>query len=236
MSSTTQLGLPLVQPAQAQKHVTVNQTFQRLDGLVQLVLQSQSVTVPPAVVTDGICYGVPPGAVSAWSGQAGKLAIGAGGGWDFAAPRLGWRALILDEGAEAVHDGTGWLTGQVTLSPKGAGLSLRVREVDFTLPAGAVALTAVLIPANAVVFGVTARVVTAITGTLTSWQLGNPGAVGRYGSGLGLAQGAFARGVLGQPTAFYVPTALQLDATGGSFAGGVVRIAVHYLELSLPQP
>lgn len=236
MSNTGQLGLPLVQPAQAQKHVTVNQALQRLDGIVQMILQSQVVTLPPAVVTDGICYAVPVGAVNAWAGQAGKVAIGAGGGWDFATPQRGWRALIRDEGAEAVFDGTGWVSGQVTLSPNGAGLALKVREVDFTIPAGAVAVTAALIPANTVVFGVTARVVTPITGTLASWELGNPGAVGRFGSGLGLAQGSFARGVLGQPTAFYAPTALQLDATGGNFAGGVVRLAVHYLELSLPQP
>jgi len=85
-----------------------------------------------------------------------------------------------------------------------------------------------------VVIGATARVTSAIVGTLTSWQLGNPGAVGRYGSGLGLGAGSYARGVLSQPTAFYAPTPMQLDATGGAFAGGTVRIAVHYLEIALP--
>ena len=84
------------------------------------------------------------------------------------------------------------------------------------------------------VVGVTARVTAAITGTLTSWALGNPGAVGRFGSGLGLGVGAWARGVLGQPTTFYTPEVLQLDATGGSFSGGAVRIAVHYMEIELP--
>ena len=48
------------------------------------------------------------------------------------------------------------------------------------------------------------------------------------------AAGSFARGVLGQPTAFYAPTAMQLDAAGGDFGGGTVRIAVHYMELALP--
>ncbi len=234
MSDTQQLGLPLILPAQAQKHVTVNQALMRLDGLVQLVLQSQAVTVPPAPVTDGIAYAVPPGAVNAWAGQAGSVAIGAGGGWEFAAPRRGWRALIRDEGAEAVHDGTGWVSGQITLSPYGAGAALKVREFDFVLAAGAVQTTAAVIPANAVVLGVTARVIAAIAGTLSAWSLGNPGSVGRYGTGLGLAQGAFARGVLGSPTTFYAPTALQLDAAGGSFAGGTVRLAVHYMELSIP--
>ena len=47
MSETTQLGLPLLQPAQAQKHVTVNEALVRLDGLTQLVLASATVTAPP---------------------------------------------------------------------------------------------------------------------------------------------------------------------------------------------
>jgi hypothetical protein len=228
------LGLPLVQPAQAQKHVTVNQSLMRLDGLVQLVLQSQTVGVPPTLVIDGQAYAVPPGAVNAWAGQAGLVAVASGGGWDFVAPARGWRAMVLDEGAVALHDGTGWVSGQITLSPFGAGATIRVREADHVIGAGVQSTTVALIPPDSVVFGVTARVTTAITGSLATWSLGNPGAVGRYGTGLGLGQGSFARGVLGSPTAFYAPTSLQLDAVGGAFAAGAVRIAVHYLELSLP--
>ena len=37
---TAKLGLPLLAPAQAQKHVTVNEALMRLDGMVDLVLQS----------------------------------------------------------------------------------------------------------------------------------------------------------------------------------------------------
>lgn len=234
MSNTTQLGLPLVQPAQAQKHVTVNAALARLDGLVQLTLVSRTQAAPPAVVVDGAVYAVPAGAVNEWAGQDGRIAIGSNGGWDFAMPRRGWRGVILDEGTTAVHDGAIWREGMLTLSPHNAGLSLHVAETDHNVTAGAVSTTSAMIPANAVVIGATARVVSALTGTLTGWSLGNPGAPGRYGTGLGTAAGAFARGVLGQPTAFYAPTAMQLDAEGGDFAGGTVRIAVHYMELAVP--
>lgn len=236
MSNTNQLGLPLLQPAQAQKHVTVNAALARLDGLVNLTLVSRTVATPPAVVVDGAVHGVPAGAVNEWAGHDGELAIGTNGGWDFATPRRGWRALILDEGVIAVHDGSDWRAGMLTLSPFNAGLSVHVAEVDHTVTAGTVSTTPVMIPANAVVIGATARVTAALSGTLTSWALGNPGAPGRYGTGIGIAAGSFARGVLGQPTAFYAPTAMQLDAEGGAFAGGTVRIAVHYLELALPDP
>ena len=234
MTDTAQLGLPLVQSAQAQKHVTVNEALARLDGLVLLTVQSQSVATPPAVVSDGMAYAVPIGAVNEWAGQDGNLAIGRNGGWDFVTPRRGWRALIADQGMQALYDGSAWRAGQITLSLHNAGLAAKVVEVDHVLGAGASSLTADIIPGNAVVIGATARVIAAITGSLTAWQLGNPGAVGRYGSGLGLGAGSYARGVLSQPTAFYAPTAMQLDATGGNFAGGTVRIAVHYLEIALP--
>jgi len=121
-----------------------------------------------------------------------------------------------------------------TLSPQNAGMAIKVAQIDHVVTAGASSVTASLIPANAVVVGASARVVGALTGSLTSWALGNPGAVGRYGSGLGLGANAYARGILGQPTAFYSPTPMQLDATGGTFSGGMVRIAVHYFEITLP--
>lgn len=235
MSSTANLGLPLVDPAQAQKHVTVNEALVRLDGLSQLVLRTLSVTTPPAVV-DGACYGVPAGAVNAWAGHAGEVAIGTNGGWDFALPQAGWSAFVQDMGVRAIHDGTGWRAGQVTMSPHFAGLGLTVVEFTQTISAGAQVLTGAVIPANSLVFGVTGRVLTAISGSLASWQLGNPGFAGRYGSGLGLGVGSFVHGLLGQPTAFYSPTVLQLDATGGAFAGGDVRLAVHLLQLTVPGP
>ncbi|PKP75671.1 MAG: hypothetical protein CVT84_01805 [Alphaproteobacteria bacterium HGW-Alphaproteobacteria-6] len=234
MTDTTRLGLPLVQAAQAQKHVTVNAALVRLDGLVQLTLQSKSLTLPPAAVVDGIAYAVPAGAVNGWGGQDGKVAIGANGGWEFVQPTRGWRAMVLDEGASAIHDGSGWRIGMATLSPFNAGMSLGVAEIDHAVTAGPVSVTAALIPANVVVIGATARVTQAITGTLASWSLGNPGASGRYGTGLGLGQGSWARGLLSQPTAFYAPEPMQLDAVGGDFATGSVRIAVHYIEIALP--
>ncbi len=234
MTDTVQLGLPLVQAAQAQKHVTVNEAFSRLDGLVMLSIQSQAITTPPVVLSEGQAWVVPIGAVNEWSGQDGRLAIARNGGWDFVMPKRGWRAFIQDEGVQALHDGANWRPGLVTLSQKNAGMALKVAQIDHVIAAGAVSVTAAVIPANAVVVGATARVVYDLTGTLTSWQLGNPGAVGRYGSGLGLAANAFARGVLGQPTAFYSATPMQLDATGGNFTGGTVRIAVHYFEITLP--
>ena len=57
MADTNRMGLPLLAPAQAQKHVTVNEAMVRLDGLTNLVLASVSTALPPVTVVDGVCYG-----------------------------------------------------------------------------------------------------------------------------------------------------------------------------------
>jgi hypothetical protein len=108
MTDTANLALPLVQPAQAQKHVTVNEALARIDGLSQLTLQSVSETVPPVNPQEGLAYGVPSGAVNAWAGQGGHVAIVIGGGWVFVPARRGWRAMVLDQGQTAVFDGADW--------------------------------------------------------------------------------------------------------------------------------
>ena len=58
-NETARLQMSLLQPAQAQKHVTVNEALMRLDGLVNMVLQSTSVAIPPEVeVSIPDCRGV----------------------------------------------------------------------------------------------------------------------------------------------------------------------------------
>ena len=234
MTDTSRLALPLLAAAQAQKHVTVNEALMRLDGLVNLVLASVTLATPPVTVLDGVCYGVPAGAVNEWSGHEGAIAIGSNGGWVFAVPEAGWRAYISDAGVQAIHSGLDWVTGALSLSSHGAGLKAGVSEVDHVLAAGTSSTTVNLIPSHAMVIGVSARVVDPITGTLTSWKIGNTGATDRFGSGLGLSLGTWSKGMLGAPLTYWSGTPLVLTAVGGAFAGGTVRIAAHYLEISLP--
>jgi hypothetical protein len=234
MTETFQLGLPLLAASQAQKHVTVNEALARLDGLVQMVLASRSVAVPPPGPAEGQVWAVPAGAVNDWGGQAGRLAIFVNGGWVFVTPGRGWRAFVADESRWIVHDGAGWRDGLVALSPSGAATAFGVAEVDHVIAAGATSEASPGIPANVLVFAVTARVTGAISGTLSAWSLGSDSSDNRYGAGLGLGVGSFARGLLGAPMTFYAPTPLRLTATGGVFAGGTVRLAVHYLEVAVP--
>lgn len=234
MTDTVNFALPLLQPSQAQKHVTVNEALTRLDALAALILMSRSQSTPPAVLEEGTAFGVPATATDAWQGHGGSLAIAANGGWVFITPRRGWRAWIADEDVMAIHDGSNWRGGALALSPNGAGSFHRIREFDHVIEAGETSLTNVPVPAHAMVLAVTARVITPISGSLTSWRLGSPGADDRFGAGLGVAAGSYARGLLSTPMSWYAAEPLLLTAAGGTFSGGVVRIAIHHFEAGLP--
>lgn len=233
MTETLNLGLPLLAAGQAQKHVTVNEALARIDALCQITLRSVTGGVPLTPM-EGDRYGVPAGATGDWAGQSGRVALFLNGGWEFLTPRPGWRAWVEDQGAGLTHDGTGWMPGVLSVSPHGAGAVWRVAEIDHTITAGATNTTVAVIPSHTLTFGVTARVVTPITGTLSTWQLGASDSVDRYGSGLGIGAGSWVNGVLSQPMAHWSVTPLVLTATGGNFSAGKVRFAVHFLELTLP--
>ncbi|MBZ8117589.1 DUF2793 domain-containing protein [Roseovarius sp. LXJ103] len=106
--SSTHLGLPYIQPAQAQKHVTHNEGVRRLDALVHLAVLSATVTSPPASI-EGARYLVPAAATGLWSGQPeGTLAIYEGGAWVFLMPHAGWLTFVQDTGTQLVFDGATW--------------------------------------------------------------------------------------------------------------------------------
>ncbi|MGB0960580.1 MAG: DUF2793 domain-containing protein [Halocynthiibacter sp.] len=234
MSNTYHLNLPRLEPSQAQKHVTVNEALARLDGLTQLILQSVTVATPPASALDGQCYGVPSGATGLWAGQEDKIAIWANGGWVFATPQTGWQGYIVDETRTARFNAGVWVSGHVTQSTSGAGLEMKTIEFDHVVSAGGDNTLAVPILKYDMVIGVTARVVTALTGTLSDWQLGVGGSLTQFGSGLGLAQGSYCRGMMGTPTTYWSDTSLIMTANGGDFASGTIRVAIHSMTASVP--
>lgn len=234
MTDTPRLVLPLVAPAQAQKHVTVNEALTRLDAMTQLVLASVSETDPPASPAGGDVYHVPAGATEAWAGAAGRLAIFQGGGWAFLDPGVGWRAWIEDAGLFATWTGSGWAQVGLGMAPSGAGMSIRSIEIDHAVQAGSTSTTAAILPAGSTVFAITGIVTADITGGATGFQLGVAGSVDRYGSGIGVAAGSWLRGLTSSPLAYYTDTPLLLTAEGGSFSGGTVRLVAHVAEYSLP--
>ena len=108
MTTTPRLALPLIEAAQAQKHVTHNEALRRLDAEIQLSVADRDLTAPPAAPVEGRLWLVATGATGAWSGAPGSIAAWEAGAWIFLAPRAGWLCWVEDESRLLVHDGTAW--------------------------------------------------------------------------------------------------------------------------------
>lgn len=233
MSDTPQLQLPLLASSQAQKHVTVNEALVRLDALTHPIALSASVHSPPSAV-DGDAYIVPAAATDEWDGREGLLAVYDNGGWFFLTPRRGWRVWIEDENDYSTYVSGRWISALSGAYEEGAYSSIRIATSDETL-SGASHITSLLLPNRAVVIGVTARVLTSVTGSgVTGWRIGVAGSDDRYGASIGLIKDSSSNGVTGAPVAYYADTPLQISAEGGAFDGGQVRLAAHYILLTPP--
>jgi hypothetical protein len=138
--TSTILSLPLILPAQAQKHVTHNEALRVLDLLVQLTVKDRSLTTPPVSPILGDRYIVPAGATGAWAGQTNKIALFENAVWQFFTALTGWQAYITDEAAVAVFNGTAWLAA--------SDVPLLVNQLGISATADATNRLAVSSPAT----------------------------------------------------------------------------------------
>ena len=236
MTETPNFALPLLATHQAQKHVTVNEALVRIDALSRPRVQSCDLTMPPVAPAEGDAWIVAPGGADAWAGHDGEMAFFVNGGWAFHAFEFGASVWDATAREHRVFDGVNWVAHGSAVGEGGATTRSYVLSFQHDLGAGATSVTAEVIPSHAIVLGVTARVVQPITGSgLTGFSLGVAGAVDRYGSGLGVALNAWAKGVTGQAVTYYADTPLVLTAEGGDFAQGAVQIALHLTELIPPR-
>jgi hypothetical protein len=106
--STSNLKLPYLAAAQAQKHVTHNEALNLLDVLVQLAVLGRRLVEPPATPGEGDRHIVAASATGGWSGKSGQIAVWSDGGWDFLTPREGWTAWVADEALFVTHRSGDW--------------------------------------------------------------------------------------------------------------------------------
>lgn len=233
MTDTAQLGLPLLQPAQAQKHVTVNEALARLDALTAMVLVSRSQTAPPSEAAEGEVWAVPADAAGAWSGRDGTLAIRANGGWAFLPPRRGWRVWIADESVEAHWNGFAWEHGVACMGVSGLVTKFDLFEVVVDLTPGSVFSFDTSLGTDTVVVGASGVVLETLTGSLTSWSVGAGFNATRHAGDIGLEVGAsFARAYV--PMLASAEPSIRISSNGGNFATGRVAIALHLLKIAAP--
>lgn len=121
---TVNLALPYILSSQAQKHVTHNEALRRLDGIVQLVIQSE-ISAPPGSPAEGVCHAIGAAPSGAWAGKAGKIALFEDGAWIYLTPRTGWIAWFADAARQKIWTGSAWadLLAESTIPQLGVNTS-----------------------------------------------------------------------------------------------------------------
>ena len=237
---TPRLGLSYVVAAQAQKHIPINESLARLDGLVQLAVESRVVAAQPASPAAGGVWILPASPTgAAWAGQAaGTLMRFEAGAWEALTPAEGVLAWLKDENQVVAFDGAAWTPLSATFkstvaaaSPGLANTRLEILEQEVTV-SGAATATTIVIPNRAVVLAVSTRTTVAVTGA-TSYNCGVSGDASKFGGSLGVAKNSSNVGVIG-PTAYYADTPVLLTAVGANFTAGKVRVAIHVLRFDAP--
>lgn len=114
--SSHTLGLPYIQPSQAQKHVTHNEAIRVLDALVQLSVADRDQTAPPGTPIAGDRHIVGPSASADWTGQDGSIAVFEDAAWAFYPPQEGWQAVVRSEGVVLIWDGSDWVGSGIDAS------------------------------------------------------------------------------------------------------------------------
>lgn len=231
MSETTNLSLPMLVAAQAQKHVTVNETIQALDVLVQPSVLGRVESTPPVNPADGARYIIGEAATGAWAGHDDKLAVWQDGAWKFHAPKEGWKAFVEAEGQSVTFVSNRWRPG-IAMAPTGAATIADVLSEHHVLPAAAFSDTSMVIPARSILLGVTCLVTQEVTGP-TSFAVGVDGDLQRFGNGIGTGVNSQLNAAV-TPAAYPSDTAIRITATGGDFTGGIIQIAAHILKLQIP--
>ncbi len=110
------LSLPLILPAQAQKHVTHNEALRLLDVLVQLAVSDRTRTAPPTTPVEGDRHIIATGATGPWADRDGQVACFWGGAWLYLMPQEGWTARVVAEALTVAWQDGEWVNA-VTASP-----------------------------------------------------------------------------------------------------------------------
>ncbi|MEX0752822.1 MAG: DUF2793 domain-containing protein [Xanthobacteraceae bacterium] len=116
MTDTVNLGLPYIEAAQAQKHVTHNEALRVLDRVVHLAVLDRDLAAPPGSPSEGQRWIVAASPTGDWAGHASHVAAWQDGAWQFSVPGVGWLAYVIDEGALLTWNGSAWVDALSTLT------------------------------------------------------------------------------------------------------------------------
>jgi hypothetical protein len=115
MTQTPRLNLPFIAPAQAQKHITVNEAFRQIDRLGHISVISREVEIEPSDPQNGDNYILPANATGTNWSQASPSALAFyDEGWVFITPQEGYQVWIEEEQKSLIYSNDQWIALPIT--------------------------------------------------------------------------------------------------------------------------
>lgn len=108
MDRTLNLNLPLLQPAQAAKHITINESLVAIDAAAQTRLSGVDQNSPPDERSIGHTYATGLNSSGAWTLHPHSLAVDLGTDWRFISLQPGFRAVDLSDLSFILWTGSEW--------------------------------------------------------------------------------------------------------------------------------
>jgi hypothetical protein len=98
MATDPFLGITLLEAAQAQPEVVINEAIYKLAAMSPLQAADKDLNDPPSTPDDGDRYIVGANPTGDWVGHGFDVALNINGTWHFLEPRPGWTCYVIDEG------------------------------------------------------------------------------------------------------------------------------------------
>lgn len=118
MATTTHLGITLLETAQAQKEITINEAFARIDAILNTGIIDKDLAAPPVTPLAGDSYIIAANATGAWAGKATQIAY-FDQIWRFIVPNRGLLLWVNDENVHYIYNGSVWQ--MIVISSSGSG-------------------------------------------------------------------------------------------------------------------
>ena len=113
MTTTSNYGITLLEAAQAQKEVTINEALAIIDAALKGAVLDKDLAIPPGSPIAGDAYIVAASPTGAWSGKAKSIAY-FDSVWRFITPQTNMRVWVSDESATYMYNGTAWAISTVS--------------------------------------------------------------------------------------------------------------------------
>ena len=132
MSETFNLGLPFIDGAQAQKHVTHNEALRKIDTQIHAHVLQRDLTSPPSGPQESDAYLIAENATGFWQGHDNEFAVFQDGAWAYSSIKAGFTLWVIADDMLTVWSGVEWLDFVSAASVPTQTDMLGVNAVSYT--------------------------------------------------------------------------------------------------------